>query len=45
MGTCDCGAQCRGSICKQCLVEQNHEHLAEEVASDNVWDSEEDDDE
>jgi len=34
-----CGAPCQGSICRQCEVENAHAHLAEEISSDSVWDS------
>ena len=41
--TCQqCGAACQGGLCRQCEVENAHAHLADEVASDSVWDRDDD---
>jgi len=43
--TCSqCGTACQGGLCRQCETERKFEHLAEEVASGSVWDSDHDDD-
>ena len=41
--TCSrCGSYAQGGLCRQCEVEQQYEHLADELASDD--DTEGDDD-
>ena len=41
--TCSrCGAACQGGLCKQCEVERQFEHMADELARDD--DEEGDDD-
>ena len=32
MATCRCGAQCRGGLCRQCEIEEEFAHLADELA-------------
>jgi len=41
--TCSqCGAACQGGLCRQCEVENAHAHLADEVASGDPWDHDDD---
>ena len=42
MSCSQCGTACQGGLCRQCEVENAHEHLADELASDD--DTEGDDD-
>ncbi|MDB2226184.1 hypothetical protein PM023_16175 [Halorubrum ezzemoulense] len=41
--TCQkCGSACQGGLCRQCEVERQYEHLADEVASGDPWDRDDD---
>jgi len=37
--TCRCGKRCQGRLCKQCEIEEANEHLADEIANESRWDS------
>lgn len=36
----ECGAPCQGGLCKQCEIESAYEHLADELANEEVSDDE-----
>jgi len=41
--TCaDCGAPCQGSICRQCETQRKFEHLADDLATGDPWDRDDD---
>jgi len=37
-----CGAPCQGSLCRQCEVERQYAHLADELASDGETEADDD---